>query len=144
MAKAQEKSRIQWSMDAAEGAKSGLFDELLFAAGAGDANGALAFGNLNLHFAAGALEIAIVFPAFDAGEELGEFLIFRIPLGDVAGKGAVEGQRQRDVCQHLKDRKPGEGADEIQHNTQNKQKQPQLIHAVSSGHKSNHGGSQTL
>ena len=65
--------------------KSGLFHEFLFAAGAGDANGALTLGNLDLGFAARALEIAIIFPTLDPGKELGKFLIFRISLGHISG-----------------------------------------------------------
>ena len=131
-------------MDAARTRKSGLFHKFLFAAGAGDANGALAPGNPDLGFAAGALEIAIGFPPLDPGKKLSEFLIFRIPPGHISGKGAVQGQHQGNIRQQLKNGKLGKGADEIEHNTQNEEKPAQLINAVSSGHKANHGGTQTL
>ena len=131
-------------MDAARVIKSGLFHEFLFAAGAGDANGALTLGNLDLGFAARALEIAIIFPTLDPGKELGKFLIFRISLGHISGKGAVQSQHQGDICQQLKDGETGKGADEIENNAQNEKKPAQLIDAVSSGHKANHGGTETL
>ena len=123
---------------------SGLFHEFFFAAGAGDADGAFASGNLHLGFTAGTLKIAIGLPALDSGEKLGKPLILPIPLGHIPGEGAVEREKQGNVGQCLENGQLGQGTDEVKHNAENQQKQAQLIDATSSGHQTGHGGAKTL
>ena len=106
-------------MDTARTLQSGFFHKFFFATGTGDANGALALGNLDLSFAAGTPKIAIILPTLDPGKELGKFLIFHISLGHISGKGAVQSQHQGNICQQLKNGEPGKGANEIEHYAQN-------------------------
>ncbi len=99
-----------------------------------DLDFALATGNTYFGFTGGAFKIAKIFSAFDSGEKLKKFLVFRIPSGSIPGKNTPDGQYQRNICQKGQKDKTSKTANEIEDNASNTPEPGERIDSVSACH----------
>lgn len=105
------------------------------AGGTGDFDFSLALGYTDFGFAAGTGKIAIILSAFEPGPELGKPEILFIAAAGIPGKNADKAEDQGNIGQQCENAKPGQAAQNIQHQTEDTQKPGQLVNAVSAHHK---------